>query len=328
MLIKPKGSPLLHFSALCDIFWKKRIQKIHLKKICPFWALDIAPTLDVPVLFFLQASILTLIGPLFRNKPETTKPPKAKSRQGKLSPKGPLSFFTFSGKPTKPDVPKGSPLWIFFRHCATFFRKFFNVSKESPFRVLWYFATEYMLIKPKGSPFYIFQHYATFSERKEFKKFIFYKKIFCAFWALDIAPTLDVPVLFLFFRQTIHSSRMYHFLWIIHFYQKYSVLDFERIQRPLPWNAKPRRVPLPIFRRYETFPPLFSFVRLFFEIFQSLQRVPFTFFGTMRLLKNLIFRFLENFLKFFEIFQSPKGRYFIFLIFCNKLDFQKALLQY
>ena len=27
--------------------------------------------------------------------------------------------------------------------------------------------------------------------------FFFQKKMFCAFWALDIAPTLDVPVLFL-----------------------------------------------------------------------------------------------------------------------------------
>ena len=34
------------------------------------------------------------------------KPPKTKSRQGKLSPKGPpLSVFTFLRKPTKPDVP-------------------------------------------------------------------------------------------------------------------------------------------------------------------------------------------------------------------------------
>ena len=31
-----------------------------------------APTLDVLVLFFLQTTILTLIGPLFRNNPETT----------------------------------------------------------------------------------------------------------------------------------------------------------------------------------------------------------------------------------------------------------------
>ena len=46
------------------------------------------------------------------------------------------------------------------------------MSPEGPLRVFWYFATECMLIK------------------------IFPKKMFCAFWALDIAPTLDVLVLF------------------------------------------------------------------------------------------------------------------------------------
>ena len=33
-------------------------------------------------------------------------------------------------------------------------------------------------------------------ENKNFKFFL--KNVFCAFWALDIAPTLDVPVLFSF----------------------------------------------------------------------------------------------------------------------------------
>ena len=54
MLIKPKGSPLLYFSALYDIFWKKnqKFQVFFQKKVfCAFWGLDIAPTLDVPVLF-------------------------------------------------------------------------------------------------------------------------------------------------------------------------------------------------------------------------------------------------------------------------------------
>ena len=31
--MKPKGSPLLHFSALCHYFWKKKYSKIFLKKI-------------------------------------------------------------------------------------------------------------------------------------------------------------------------------------------------------------------------------------------------------------------------------------------------------
>ena len=49
---------------------------------------------------------------------------------------------------------------------------------------------------------------------------------------------------------------------------------------------------------------------------------PFTFFGTMRLLTILLFRFLEIFKKFSKFFNVSE--LFIFLIFCNKLDFQKA----
>ena len=33
-----------------------------------------------------------------------------------------------------------------------------------------------MLIKPKGSPVYVFRHYVTFSERKKFKNFKFFSK--------------------------------------------------------------------------------------------------------------------------------------------------------
>ena len=85
-------------------------------------------------LFFLQTTILTLIGPLFTI---LSRVPEAKSAQGKLDSKGsPLSFFTFSRKHTKPDVPKGSPLWIFFGTVRLFFRNFF-VSKGSP---LWIFS--------------------------------------------------------------------------------------------------------------------------------------------------------------------------------------------
>ena len=158
-----------------------------------------------------------------------------------------------------------------------------------------------------------------------------------------------------FFRQTIHSSRMYHFLWIIHFYQKYSVFNFERIQRPLPWNAKPRRVPLPIFRRYETFPaPFFGFVRLFSKIFfkgtspllfffgvlqlngcwKKPKGPPFTFFGSMRLLKILIFRFfLENFKRIFEIFQclrrvAPQFFWYFATNWIFKKPKESSLLQF
>ena len=162
------------------------------------------PTITVAS-FFSSDYNLTLIGSLFLKSKLLKLLPQGQARSAEISAKGsPLSFFTILTQPTKPDETKGSPLSIFFRHCATFFENFFNVSKESPFRVFWYFATEYMLIKPKGSPFYIFWYYATFSERNIQKFQVFFKKkVICAFWALDIASTLDAPVLFLLFRQTI-----------------------------------------------------------------------------------------------------------------------------
>ena len=64
---------------------------------------------------------------------ETTKTTKAKSGQRKQCNGSPLSFFTFSRKPTKPDVPKGSPLWNFFRHCATFSKIFKCPQRVPPF---------------------------------------------------------------------------------------------------------------------------------------------------------------------------------------------------
>ena len=58
MLINLEGSSLLHFSALCGIFRKKKIQKFQVffpkKMFCAFLTLDIAPTLDVLVLFEIK----------------------------------------------------------------------------------------------------------------------------------------------------------------------------------------------------------------------------------------------------------------------------------
>ena len=69
----------LSFSALCDFLKKYFFSKKNFKNFFEknnfskrfqqlffeyFWALDMAPTWDDPVLF-LQTTILTLIGPLF-----------------------------------------------------------------------------------------------------------------------------------------------------------------------------------------------------------------------------------------------------------------------
>ena len=112
----------------------------------------------------------------------------------------PLSVFTFSRKHTQPDVPKGSPLWIFFGTVRLFFEKIFIVPKGSPLRVFSYFATECMLIHHKGSPLLHFSALCDFFWKNFFFKnsCFFPKNFFCAFWALDMAPTLDVLVLLYF----------------------------------------------------------------------------------------------------------------------------------
>ena len=60
LVYKSKRVPLLHFSALCDLFRKNFFSKIPSffpkKMFCAFWALDIAPTWDVPVLFIRTES--------------------------------------------------------------------------------------------------------------------------------------------------------------------------------------------------------------------------------------------------------------------------------
>ena len=98
----------------------------------------------------------------------------------------PLSVFTFSRKHTQPDVPKGSPLWIFFGTVRLFFEKIFIVPKGSPLRVFSYFATECMLIHHKGSPLLHFSALCDFFWKNFFfQKFMFFsKKIFLRFLSL------------------------------------------------------------------------------------------------------------------------------------------------
>ena len=113
---------------------------------------------------FFQTTILTLIGPLFTI---LSRAPEAKSSQGKLYSKGsPLSFFTFSRKHTKPDVPKGVPPLDFFRHCATFFPNFFCLQRIPPF-IFYFFNVTYKTGRASGvPPLDFFRHCTTF-----FRKF-------------------------------------------------------------------------------------------------------------------------------------------------------------
>ena len=122
--------------------------------------------------FFRQTTELIAYVPLFT---ETDKTTQAKSGQWKLSAKGPpFHFLPFLRNLQNRKRPKGPPFQFFFGTVRNFFRKFFKVSKESPLRVFRYFATKCMLMNPKGSPFFIFRHYATIS--KFFSKKIFQKK--------------------------------------------------------------------------------------------------------------------------------------------------------
>ena len=117
----------------------------------------------------------------------------------------------------------------FFRHCATFFSNFLLSPNGPPFKFFDILQQTEVSKSPKGPPFQVFRHSETFkilifrffeSFSKKFPNFLivsfnffdilqqtgfwkswkgtpFYKfKNLALCWALDIAPTLDVPVLF------------------------------------------------------------------------------------------------------------------------------------
>ena len=112
----------------------------------------------------LFISDLTLIGSLFT---ETTKTTQIKSGQGKLSAKGPPFIFYFLNVTYKTRTRLKGPLLIFFRHCATFLENFY-VSKGSPSSCL-IFCNRMYVNKSQCVPlFFIFRHYATFSEKDLF----------------------------------------------------------------------------------------------------------------------------------------------------------------
>ena len=82
---------------------------------------------------FFQTTILTLIGPLFtilRRAPEA----KSAQRQTLLQRVPPFIFYFFKETYKTGRAQRVPPL-DFFRNCATFFRKFFNVPKGSPFEI-------------------------------------------------------------------------------------------------------------------------------------------------------------------------------------------------
>ena len=92
-----------------------------------------SPTITVASFFFFFRQTTELIAyvPLFT---ETDKFTQAKFDQCKLTAKGPpFRFLPFLRNLQNRKTPKGPPFQFFFRHCAIFFSKIFNFSKESPF---------------------------------------------------------------------------------------------------------------------------------------------------------------------------------------------------
>ena len=78
--------------------------------------------------FFLQTTILTLIGPLFTI---LRRAPEAKSAQGKLYSKGsPLIFLLFQGNIQNRTCPKGPPFGFFSELCD--FSKIFQCPQRVP----------------------------------------------------------------------------------------------------------------------------------------------------------------------------------------------------
>ena len=108
----------------------------------------------------------------------------------------PFRFLPFLRNLQNRKTPKGPPFQFFFGTVRIFFSKIFNFSKESPLRIFSYFATESMLMNPKGSHLFIFGHYATFSKffsKKKISKKIF-KKIFFKFFLFPVEKS-DFPVI-------------------------------------------------------------------------------------------------------------------------------------
>ena len=126
--------------------------------------------------FFLQTTILTLIGPLFtilRRAPEAS-PPKAN-----LTPKGPLfHFLLFQGNIQNRTCPKGPPFGLFFGTVRLFFENFLM----SPLSFL-IFCNGMFVYKSRRVPPFTFFGTMRLLLKKNFSKIsiFFQKKCFTLF---------------------------------------------------------------------------------------------------------------------------------------------------
>ena len=124
--------------------------------------------------FFLQTTILTLIGPLFTI---LRRAPEAKSAQGKRTPKGPpYHFLLFQGKYKTGRAQRVPPL-DFFRNCATFFSKIFLCPQRVPPLSFLIFCNGMFVNKSRRPPpFTFFGTMRLLLKENFFQKFQFFSK--------------------------------------------------------------------------------------------------------------------------------------------------------
>ena len=121
-----------------------------------------------------------------------------RSLQNRMSVKAPL--FYFSRKPTKPDEPKESPLWI-FRHCATFF-DFFLSPKSPPFVFLLFKRSLQNRMSVKAPLFY-FSRKPTKPDGTEGSPLWIFSAL-CDFFRFFLSPK-SPPFVFLLFKRSLQN---------------------------------------------------------------------------------------------------------------------------
>ena len=146
--------------------------------------------------FFRQTTELIAYVPLFT---ETDKFTQVSSTNANLLQRvPPFVFYLFYVTYKTGRLQRVPPFNFFFGTVRIFFSKIFIFSKESPLRIFWYFATKSMLMNPKGSPLFIFRHYATFS--KFFQKKFFKKNFSKKFSKFILFPVESGKVIFQSYR--------------------------------------------------------------------------------------------------------------------------------
>ena len=174
---------------------------------------------------------------------------------------------------------KGSPLWVFFA-TMRLFSKIFEIYQSVPPCIFLKFSVcrkRWMSLNGLFLSFSALCDLKNTFFKKKFKNNFFWKKNF-----FQIFPIV-VPWIFLSLRYGADLGRSRLVLFFVRLFTHRvcttfcELFTFTKSTQYLILNVSkglylemqnPEGSPLPIFRRYDTFPrPFFGFVRLFFEIF-------------------------------------------------------------